>query len=293
MMKKRLMIMLAAAVLALTFTLYGLAETPAQGAEAGEAAAADERTLLYGKLLDDMQAAAENPSAEATARIDEDAKALGEEIAYAVAAHWKKVYLDPDYTLYMDGKDDPAVIPVSGKHAFVVLGYELENGEMTAELKGRCDAAAHAAAAFPESILVCSGGATGGNNPEKHTEAGLMKAYLTDVHGIAAERIFTDEKAMTTAENAINTFAILKEQQVDTMTIVTSSYHQRWGQVLYNALAAQYRAGEGYSAEIVGNYCYEIEPSSASFKRDYRIAVSQLRKILNLPGGGGKRPDGR
>ena len=42
---------LAAVVLARSFTVCGLAETPAQEAETGEAAAADERTLLYGKLL--------------------------------------------------------------------------------------------------------------------------------------------------------------------------------------------------------------------------------------------------
>ncbi len=275
-MKKKGWILLTAIILGIMIPLCSLGEGSAPRTET------DERSILFGKLLDDMQAAVENPSPEAEKRIDEDAQAVGEDLALSIAEHWKKVYLDPDYTLYMDGKDDPALIPVSGRHAFVVLGYALENGEMTAELKGRCDAAAHAAKAFPDSILVCSGGATGGNNPEKHTEAGLMKEYLTVVCGIEAERIFTDEKAMTTAENAINTFAILKEQQIETMTIVTSSYHQRWGQVLYNALAARYRQEQGYSAEIVGNYCYEIEPSSSSFRKDYRIAASQLRKILNI-----------
>ena len=113
-----------------------------------------------------------------------------------------------------------------------------------------------------------------------------MKKYLVNQCGIAEERIFTDKKAMTTAENAVNTLAILRKQGVETMTIVTSSYHQRWGQVLYNAMAARYRQVYGYSVEIIGNYCYDIAPSNPMFLADASIALSQLKKILaqNLTG---------
>ena len=111
------------------------------------------------------------------------------------------------------------MLKLSGKHAFVVLGFELADGEMTDELKARCEAAAAAAKAFPDSSLICSGGATGENNPEGHTEAGLMKDYLTEQCGIAADRILTDEYAMTTAENALNTFAILKAQGIGVFTV--------------------------------------------------------------------------
>ena len=217
------------------------------------------------------------------ARIDADLEALGDEVADAIAAHWKKVYLDPAYKLYMYGTDDPKALPITGVHAFIVLGYELRNGEMTDELTGRCDAAAAAAKAFPDSILICTGGATGANNPERHTEAGMMKAYLTRHCGIAPERIFTDERAMTTAENAINTFRILREQGIGTMTIVTSDYHQRWGQVLYNALAARYRRAFGYSVEIIGNFCYNASPSGSLSRSEHRIAVQQLGGILSAP----------
>ena len=223
-------------------------------------------------------------------------------VARAIADHWRQVYLDPAYSLccHGDGPLAPELaevnIPDDGSHAFVVLGYELLDGEMTEELKGRCEAAAAAARSFPKTILVCSGGATGPNNPEQHTEAGLMKQYLVEECGISADRIFTDERAMTTAENAVNTFAILKEQGVASMTIVTSSYHQRWGQVLYNALAALYEQQYGYRARLIGNYCFEIEPSVDMFRQDDRIAISQLRGILGLSKTRmtppeGKRPD--
>ena len=257
-----------AALLVLVLTCLGALPAGAEPAEAEEAS--------YGALLADMLA-----SYEGQKRLDADAALLDDDVARAIAEHWKQVYLDPDYRLFLYGTDDPGVIPVSGRHAFVILGYELKDGEMTEELRGRCDAAVAAAQAWPDSILVCSGGATGKNNPDGHTEAGLMKEYLI-AQGIEAERVFTDERAMTTAENAVNTFAILREQEIETMTIVTSSYHQRWGQVLYNALAAQYQQEYGYSVRIVGNYSYDIEPASELFLKDAQIAVWQLGGILGL-----------
>lgn len=232
--------------------------------------------VSFDTLLSDLMTAY-----EANARIDADVTILDDDIARSVAAHWKKVYLD-DYRLYLYGKDDPAELPITGRHAFVVLGYELKNGKMTDELKGRCDAAAAAAKAFPDSILVCSGGATGANNPHGNTEAGLMKKYLVNTCGIAPERVFTDTKAKTTTQNAINTLRILREQDVETMTIVTSFYHQRWGQVLYNAMAAKYRQTYSYSVEIIANYCYDIAPSNPLFLADAQIAISQLKNILAL-----------
>ena len=167
--------------------------------------------------------------------------------------------------------------------AIVVLGYELENGEMTDELKGRCEAAAAAARSFPSAILVCSGGATGENNPENHTEAGMMKEYLAEQCGIDADRILIDESAMTTVENAVNTFEMLRERDIRTMTIVTSAYHQKWGQAVYNAVGAICRLEYGYAVEIVGNYCFDTEPSNPMLRMDSFIASRQLAQILNLP----------
>ena len=250
------------------------AETRCASAEADQTVKASTSAVDYGTLLHDLMDAY-----TCVTRIDLDVKLLDDDVASAVAAHWKKVYLD-DYQLYRYGLDDPASLPITGTHAFVVLGYELKNGEMTEELVGRCDAAAAAAKAFPDSILVCTGGATGANNPERHTEAGLMKDYLVNACDIAPERVYLDEKAMTTTENAINTFAILRQQGIETLTIVTSTYHQRWGQVLYNAMAAKYRQAYGYSVDIIGNYCYDVAPSNVLFLADAQFALTQLKSIL-------------
>lgn len=249
----------------------------------------------FAAMLNDLLTAYEAPSGEDEQRIEADLEAIHAvsdsdgEIAQSIADHWRTVYLDGKYALCVhDGRERATVLEAAmpadiGGHAFVVLGYELKDGEMTEELIGRCEAAAAAARSFPDSILVCSGGATGENNLDGHTEAGLMKAYLTESCGIDAGRIFIDERAMTTVENAINTFGMLEANGVKTITIVTSTYHQRWGQAIYNAVRALYGKSHGYSVQIVGNYCFDIEPSNEMFKNDAQIAVRQLSSVLGLP----------
>ncbi len=254
----------------------------------------DSNAENFSLLLSALLAAYEAPSGTDIADIEADLAAIRSvkqedyTVARSVTDHWFRVYLDPEYRLNLHLGGDLAVeladsgIRNSVSHAFVILGYELKDGEMTDELKGRCNAAAAAARSFPEAILICSGGATGSNNPERHTEAALMKGYLTDVCRIDEGRIYTDERAMTTAENAVNSFSIMREQGVTSMTIVTSSYHQRWGQVLYNGLAAMYAQQYGWAPVIVSNYCYETEPENGMFRNDARIALSQLGSILGL-----------
>ena len=126
----------------------------------------------------DLVEAYESPTDSSLLKIDADVESLQDEIAASIAGCWKTVYLDPDYQLLIYGKDDPIrlQIPENGRdHAIVILGYELLNGEMTDELKGRCEAGAAVAKAYPASMLVCTGGATGENNPDQHTEAGLIR----------------------------------------------------------------------------------------------------------------------
>ena len=289
-MKKRtlwILLFSAAVLLVLALTVKPQQQTPVS----------KENVDNFAALLTDLVSAYEAPSEQDGQTLTADLEAIRSvsrtdyETAKAIADHWQAVYLDPDYRLFLYSGDDPvattddAGIPNSRSHAIVVLGFALSDGQMQPELTGRCDAAAALAKAVPEAILVCSGGATGGNNPEGHTEAGLMKAYLSECCGIEASRIYTDEKAMTTAENAANTLEILKANKIRTMTIVTSAYHQRWGQTLYNLYAELYRQQHNYSVRIVGNYCYDIDPSSSSYVRDDRIAVQQMAGILKLPQG--------
>lgn len=251
---------------------------------------ADNFTALLNALVE----ARERPSDGDGAVIDGIVEAIRAvsladgEVAGAIAAHWRRVYLDPDYRLFLhDGGERAGALEETGLQdsptlAIVVLGYELKDGEMTPELMARCDAAAAVARSFPSAMLVCSGGPTGENNPFGHTEAGMMRDYLVETQGIDPARISVDEQAMTTVDNAFNTMAMLRARGTERMIIVTSAYHQRWGQAIYNAVAALYRRACGYAVTIAENYCCDIEPSREAYRSDHRIAARQLASVLGL-----------
>ena len=254
----------------------------------------EENELNFGRLLINLLRAYETPSEGDQEAIDGVLDAIGamsasdREVADSIAEQWMSVYANPDYPMhiYDGGQTATALegtdIPDSPTHAFVVLGFELKDGEMQDELKGRCDAAGAAARTFPNALLICSGGATGHNNKSGHTEAGLMKAYLTEKWGIDPSRVMIDERARTTLENAENTFAMMREAGVETYTIVTSTYHQRWGQAVYNCMAAFYNQAYGYNPRLIENYSFEIEPIER-YSKPQNFAIQQLCVMLDLP----------
>lgn len=206
-------------------------------------------------------------------------------IACAIMDCWENVMVNEDYPffIYRGGELAPELedsgIGEYKRHAFVVMGYALSNGKMQKELEGRCEAAAAAARSYPDSIIICTGGVTGGKNPDKHTEAGEMAAYLTEVCGIDPERIFTDPEATLTVDNAINAIEIMKEQDVHACTVVTSFYHQRWSQMMFRAMAAISQE-EGYPVEIVANYNYK-GTKQGSIESGRSMALSQLNTLID------------
>lgn len=254
-----------------------------------------ENASNFASLLTDIVWAYESPSGESAASIDSDlteiqaVSELDYELASSIVDNWNSVFLDPGYQLYCYQGSDMAPevagvgIPDSPSHAIVILGYELQNGQMQDELIGRLDAAASLANAYPQTLIFCSGGATGVNNTSGNTEAGLMHDYLVDECGIDPSRVFVDDRAMTTAENALNTFAMMKDNGVHSMTIVTSSYHMRWGQAVYNVVAALYSSRVDYEIVSIANYCYDTEPSLEIYSRGDRFAAHQIGEIIELP----------
>ena len=254
-----------------------------------------ENAANFRDLLADLVYAYEYPSENDDETIQEDLDAiqqiseLDHELACSIVDNWRSVFLDADYPLYYyQGEDNAPELEGSGiqnssSHAIVILGYELSNGLMQDELIGRLNAAASLADAYPETLIVCSGGVTGVNNTQGNTEAGLMRDYLIDECGIDPSRIFVDERALTTADNATNTFAMLRANDVHSITIVTSSYHMRWGQAVYNVVASLYQSRIDYHIESVANYCYDTEPSLYYYSRGDRFAAHQIGEILSLP----------
>jgi len=275
------------AVLALVLVLALMVPFAALG---GTWRTAEENLSRFRTLFDMLGAACDSNKTPEEAAMEavlaEISAANGDDgdVARAVTEHWRATVLDSRYRMFQyRGEETAGSLKQSGlefgkRHAFVVLGYQLQDGEMTAELKGRCDAAAAAARAFPDAMLICTGGATGPNNPEKHTEAGMMKNYLVRDCGIDASRIYTDPYAMTTMDNAVNVLGMMEIRRVDTYTLVTSDYHQRWAQVMFNAVAAAWEKDTGYRARLVGNYNYPEQPDAAWTSR----CRSALNQVLHL-----------
>ena len=263
----------------------------AAGAAAGEGWRASEKNIpRFSELITLLGETEGMPDDADTAAADAVLEAIRAEnaddydVARAVADHWYAAVCDPDYRMFVYRGAERAVqlersgLDFSGKHAFVVLGYRLENGEMAPELAGRCDAAAAAARSFPDAVLICTGGATGSNNPDRHTEAGEMKEYLAEACGIGRSRIYTDTEARTTTDNAANVLRIMRELGIESYTLVTSDYHQRWAQVLFNAMAAMYAAGGGYTVRMTGNYNYPAQGSAAPTAG----CLSALKSLVSL-----------
>ena len=122
--------------------------------------------MTFGKLLLQLVSAYETPSPgdaqaiEATLTDIAAVSAGDHEIARSIVDHWNAVCINADdaYPFYVYGGGELAVelerseIQDSATHAFVVLGFELKDGEMRDELKGRCDAAAAAARSYPRAL---------------------------------------------------------------------------------------------------------------------------------------------
>ena len=235
-------------------------------------------------LLSDLQQAYDDPSAESLSRIDQDLEAVTDPVFAFVAERWKEIYLDPSFTLNYDGTDDPFLLPVPdpSSHAFVVLGFCLRDGEMQPELKSRCRAAATAARAWPEALIICTGGPTGVNNPDRKTEAGLMRRYLVRTCKIPSGRILAEKEARTTVENAVNTFRILRERNIRSITLVTSGYHMRWALMVFHTVAWQNQR-DGYPVEIIGSWCCDVPPAPGYDRMNAELALSQLRQLLRVP----------
>jgi len=281
-MKRLILLLCAMAVL--VFTL------PAAGARADSWIPAGDNYALMRELAEQLDHTLDNPPTldeKAVENIMDQIRAASEDdyfIAKAILDHWYGTVLGRYRYFTYRGEDEAETLKRSGlefspKHAFVVLGYQLQDGEMTEELIGRCEAAAAAARAFPDSILITTGGATGSNNPNNNTEAEKMKDFLVRIRRIDSGRIYTDKEAMSTVDNAVNAFRIMKRQGITSYTVITSNYHQVRSQILFNAVAAAYELKTGYRAELVGNYNYTAV-DEFSHAKVCRTGLNQLLILL-------------
>ncbi len=153
----------------------------------------------------------------------------------------------------------PDDLPKDNSLAIAVLGFELnDDGTMKDELIGRLNTALKCSQQYPNAYVICTGGGTAKDNKDV-TEAGLMGDWLKE-QGLVEDRLIIEDQSMTTAQNAEFSYKLLLEKypSVNSVAIVSSSYHIPWGSLLFEAEFMKY-ASENKVPEIhvVSNCAYK------------------------------------
>lgn len=233
---------------------------------AADAAVPDGRSAE--DIIEDICVYYGNYGAEADANIE---KLLGELDSrdHGLAVRWEKIMelwrtdgTAPvlNYDVLPDGLCD------TDELCIVVLGFQLEpDGTMREELIQRLGVVLRSAQKYPNAYIVCTGGGTASENPSA-TEAGRMAEWLI-ANGIDSGRVIVEDKSLTTAQNAMYTFDILKEKypRVSQLAIVSSDYHIATGMLLFGAeslLRAEQPGDETVS--IVSNAAYKAPSGTLS-----------------------------
>ena len=106
-----------------------------------------------------------------------------------------------------------------------------------------------------------------------------MKDYLVNVKGLDENRIITETKAMDTIQNAEFTMIELIERNIKTITVITSDYHIRRGNILFKGEALIKAESLGITPiEIIENAVYQTGKSTeGKWYEGYALA-----SILNV-----------
>ncbi len=105
----------------------------------------------------------------------------------------------------------------------IVLGCAVHGDTPSTMLRHRLNAGLEELNKNPESVCIVSGGRSEG---DEYSEAEVMKMYLTQ-HGIAEERIFTEENSIDTETNIKFSAEIISENNLsENVIIATDDFHQ-------------------------------------------------------------------
>ncbi len=168
----------------------------------------------------------------------------------------------------------PDGLPEDDSLCLVGLGFQLNpDGTMRTELIERLKVMLASSEKYPNAIIVCTGGGTAADNPTA-TEAGRMAEWL-EAQGVDPSRLIVEDHSLTTAQNAVFTFAILSERypQVKQIAIISSDYHIATGILLFGAEAILRDSG----TEVVSNASWNAPGGTLS-------AMFQAGALIELSG---------
>lgn len=160
----------------------------------------------------------------------------------------------------------PDGLPETDELCIVALGFQLNpDGSMRDELIERLKVVKASAEKYPQAWIVCTGGGTAAENPGA-TEAGKMAQWLIE-NGVAAERVLVEDRSLTTAQNAVYTYELLRERcpQVKQLAIASSDYHIATGTLLFEAEAIlRAEKADAPAMQVVSNAAWKAPAGSLS-----------------------------
>ena len=149
------------------------------------------------------------------------------------AAQTKKLFSVINHVASMPLSDrvesaDSAAL-TSGNTAIVTLGYALNpDGSMHDILIQRLEKTAEIAKQFPDALIILTGGVPQNNK----TEGDLMRDWLIE-KGIRPERLFPENFARSTVENALFSRYALAKHKIKQTILISSGSHVRRAQALF------------------------------------------------------------
>ncbi|MFC0323927.1 ElyC/SanA/YdcF family protein [Gallibacterium melopsittaci] len=149
---------------------------------------------------------------------------------------------------------DKSNTKLTNHDAIITLGYALNpDGSMHDILIQRLQKTLELAKQNPEALIIVTGGVPKNNQ----TEGNLMKKWLIE-QGIDANRIFADNYARSTVENALYSRYTLAHHKIKHAILISSGSHVRRGQTLFE-LATRESGPQGITFESVAALDKPIE----------------------------------
>ena len=116
-----------------------------------------------------------------------------------------------------------------GSNAIVTLGYALNpDGSMHDILIKRLEKTLEIAKELPDALIVVTGGVPQNNK----TEGKLMAEWLVQ-HGVNAKRIYQDNYARSTVENALYSRYVLAKHRIKNAVLISSGSHIRRADAIF------------------------------------------------------------
>ena len=195
-----------------------------------------------------------------------------------IMGYWS--YINSDFVVNEDSVPDG--LSEGDNLCIIVLGQMLSpDGSISSELNGRLRMAMKCAEKYPNAWVMCTGGGTASRN-KKATEAGEMCKWLLN-NGLDSSRLIKEDKSKSTVENALNCYDILTRDypQVDSVLLVSSRYHLKWGTLLFEASFLKSAKEKNKPAiRVVSNYAFPKNSSYYKSKYDLRWQAAGMFELI-------------